>query len=161
MLSPAAVVVADAGRDDDTVPGRIIIIIVVVVGCRRGIERVLSLRDSARRGDAHRHRRLFVDAARQSRVHVGRQLARDTSVPPPTARQPVVHVRRAAGRRRPTVPSPLHRHAVSRSFKAKFHYASWFEAGSKLVADRFEAGRRPASNHLRTRQRNGIWSRTC
>jgi len=23
--------------------------------------------------------------------------------------------------------------------KAKFHYASWFEAGSKLVADRFEA----------------------
>jgi len=30
--------------------------------------------------------------------------------------------------------------------KAKFHYASWFEAGSKLVADRFEAGRRQASN---------------
>jgi len=45
--------------------------------------------------------------------------------------------------------------------EAKFHYASWFEAGwsqtgsklnsitlsgSKLVADRFEAGRRPASN---------------
>jgi len=28
--------------------------------------------------------------------------------------------------------------------KAKFHYASWFEAGSKLVADRFE----PASNQL-------------
>jgi len=26
--------------------------------------------------------------------------------------------------------------------KAKFHYANWFEAGSKLVADRFEAGRR-------------------
>jgi len=25
--------------------------------------------------------------------------------------------------------------------KAKFHYAIWFEAGSKLVADRFEAGR--------------------
>ena len=24
-------------------------------------------------------------------------------------------------------------------FKAKFHYASWFEAGSKLVADRFNA----------------------
>ena len=23
--------------------------------------------------------------------------------------------------------------------KAKFHYAIWFEAGSKLVADRFEA----------------------
>ena len=138
MLSSAgAAVVADAGRDDDNVPGRIIIviiiiiiiIIVVVVGCCRSIERVLSLRDSARRGDADRHRRLFVDAARQSRVHVGRQLARDTSVPPPTAPQPVVDVRRAAGRRRPTVPSPLHRHAVDRSFKAKFHYASWFEAG--------------------------------
>jgi len=28
----------------------------------------------------------------------------------------------------------------------KLHYASWFEAGSKLVADRFEAGRRQASN---------------
>jgi len=26
------------------------------------------------------------------------------------------------------------------------NYASWYEAGSKLVADRFEAGRRPASN---------------
>jgi len=25
------------------------------------------------------------------------------------------------------------------SIKAKFHYASWFEAGSKLVADRSEA----------------------
>jgi len=25
--------------------------------------------------------------------------------------------------------------------KAKFHYATWFEAGWKLVADRFEAGR--------------------
>jgi len=24
--------------------------------------------------------------------------------------------------------------------KAKFHYAIWFEADSKLVADRFEAG---------------------
>ena len=34
--------------------------------------------------------------------------------------------------------------------KAKFHYAIWFEAGSKLVADRFEACRRPASNQLRT-----------
>ena len=44
--------------------------------------------------------------------------------------------------------------------KARFHYAIWFEAGSKLVADRFEAkfhyaiwfevGRRPASNQLRT-----------
>jgi len=42
--------------------------------------------------------------------------------------------------------------------KAKFHYASWFEAGSKLVADRFEAkfhyaiwfeaGRQPASNQI-------------
>jgi len=30
--------------------------------------------------------------------------------------------------------------------KAKFHYDIWFEAGSKLVADSFEAGRRPASN---------------
>jgi len=33
--------------------------------------------------------------------------------------------------------------------KAKFHYATCFEAGSMLVADRFEAGRRPASK-LRT-----------
>ena len=32
------------------------------------------------------------------------------------------------------------------SVKAKFHYLGWFKAGSKLVADRFEAGRRPASN---------------
>jgi len=61
-------------------------------------------------------------------------------------------------------------HAFSRSrlsvrlhlarIKAKFHFASWFEAGSKLVGDRFEtkfnyaiwfeSGRRPASNQLRT-----------
>jgi len=34
--------------------------------------------------------------------------------------------------------------------KAKVHYASWFEGGSNLVADRFEGGRRPASNQLRT-----------
>jgi len=34
----------------------------------------------------------------------------------------------------------------ARVVKTKFHYASWFEAGSKLVADRFEAGRRAASN---------------
>jgi len=34
----------------------------------------------------------------------------------------------------------------SSPLKAKFHYASCFEALSKLVADRFEAGRRPASN---------------
>ena len=32
--------------------------------------------------------------------------------------------------------------------KVKFHYAIWFEAGSKLVADRFEAGRGPASSCL-------------
>jgi len=31
-------------------------------------------------------------------------------------------------------------------FKAKFHYAIWFKAGSKLVADRFEAGHGPASS---------------
>jgi len=30
--------------------------------------------------------------------------------------------------------------------KAKFHYAIWFETGSKMVADRFEAGRGRASN---------------
>jgi len=31
-------------------------------------------------------------------------------------------------------------------FEAKFHYAIWFEAGSKLVADcRFEAGRGPVA----------------
>jgi len=29
------------------------------------------------------------------------------------------------------------------TLKAKFHYASWFKAGSMLVADKFEAGRRP------------------
>jgi len=28
---------------------------------------------------------------------------------------------------------------IRRPVKAKFHYASWFEAGSKLVADRFES----------------------
>ena len=37
---------------------------------------------------------------------------------------------------------------TQRSVKAKFYYASLFEAGSKLVADRFKAGRRPASNQL-------------
>ena len=31
-------------------------------------------------------------------------------------------------------------------FESKFHYAIWFEAGSTLVADRFEAGRGPASS---------------
>jgi len=41
-------------------------------------------------------------------------------------------------------------YAIVGVHKAKFHYAGWFEAGSKLVADRFEAGRRPASNQLRT-----------
>jgi len=41
-----------------------------------------------------------------------------------------------------------HTHQKYCSFKAKFHYTSWFEAGSKLVADRFEAGRQPASNRL-------------
>ena len=35
---------------------------------------------------------------------------------------------------------------VLRLLKAKFHDAIWFEAGSKMVADRFEAGRRPSSN---------------
>jgi len=29
------------------------------------------------------------------------------------------------------------------NLKAKFYYAIWFEVGSKLVADRFEAGPRP------------------
>jgi len=43
-----------------------------------------------------------------------------------------------------------------RVVKAKFHYARWFEAGSKLVVDRFEAKFHyamwfePASNQLRT-----------
>jgi len=36
------------------------------------------------------------------------------------------------------------------NLKVKFYYAIWFEVGSKLVADRFEAGPRPASNQLRT-----------
>ena len=34
--------------------------------------------------------------------------------------------------------------AHCRTVKAKFHYAIWFEAGSKLVADMVEAGRRRA-----------------
>jgi len=34
--------------------------------------------------------------------------------------------------------------AVHHLIEPKFHYASWFEAGSKLVATSFE----PASNHL-------------
>jgi len=33
--------------------------------------------------------------------------------------------------------------------KAKFHYAIWFEAGSKMVADSFEAGRGPVGDQLR------------
>ena len=37
---------------------------------------------------------------------------------------------------------------ILNAVKAKFHYTSWFEAGSKLVADRFEDGRRPASNQI-------------
>jgi len=44
-----------------------------------------------------------------------------------------------------TAPFPTLSNAIFRTVKAKFHYAKWFEAGSKLVADRFEAGRRPAS----------------
>jgi len=32
--------------------------------------------------------------------------------------------------------------------KAKFHYASWFEAGSKLVGDQLRTCLRPASNQL-------------
>jgi len=39
---------------------------------------------------------------------------------------------------------------INHLVKAKFHYASWFEAGSKLVVDRFEAGRRPASKLFAT-----------
>jgi len=37
--------------------------------------------------------------------------------------------------------------------KVKFHYARWFEAGSKLVADRFEAG----SKLVTDLQRAEIW----
>jgi len=49
-----------------------------------------------------------------------------------------------------TAPFPTLSNAIFRTVKAKFHYAKWFEAGSKLVRswsqlDRFEAGRRPAS----------------
>jgi len=40
----------------------------------------------------------------------------------------------------------VYNYHVNCSVKAKFYYASWFEDSSKLVADRFEAGRRPASN---------------
>ena len=45
---------------------------------------------------------------------------------------------------------------ASVTLNAKFHYASWFEAGSKLVADRFEAKFHyaiwfePVSNQIRT-----------
>jgi len=63
------------------------------------------------------------------------------------------------GLNEPTPPG-FNRHSRPR-LTAKFHYASWFGAGSKLVAERFEAkfhyaiwfeaGRRPASNQLRTR----------
>jgi len=45
--------------------------------------------------------------------------------------------------------------------KAKFHYASWFEAGSKLMRSRFEAGSKLVGDQLRTKDRNGIWLRTC
>jgi len=37
------------------------------------------------------------------------------------------------------------------TIKAKFHSAIWFEAGSKLIADRFEACRGQASNLSATR----------
>jgi len=43
-------------------------------------------------------------------------------------------------------PKPRRRPAATETIKAKFHYASWFEAGSKLVGDQ-----------LRTSYRNGIW----
>ena len=36
------------------------------------------------------------------------------------------------------------------TIKAKFHYAIWFEAGSKLVADLSATSFEPASNQLRT-----------
>jgi len=48
------------------------------------------------------------------------------------------------------------RNLLQVGLKAKFHYGSWFEAGSKLVADRFEAKFHyaiwfePGSNQLRT-----------
>ena len=44
-----------------------------------------------------------------------------------------------------------------KELKVKFHYAIWFEAGSKLVADRSATSFEPASNQLRTRLRNGVW----
>jgi len=45
-------------------------------------------------------------------------------------------------------------HTYLYAVKAKFHYTSWFEAGLKMVADRFEAKFHyaiwfePASNQL-------------
>jgi len=42
---------------------------------------------------------------------------------------------------------------TKRGVKAKFHYAIWFEAGSKLVADRFAAG----SKLVADLQRAEIW----
>jgi len=37
---------------------------------------------------------------------------------------------------------------VADLLEAKFHYAIWFEAGSKLIADRFKAGRGPVADLL-------------
>jgi len=37
---------------------------------------------------------------------------------------------------------------VADRLEAKFHYAIWFEAGSKLVADRFQAGHGPVADLL-------------
>jgi len=99
----------DTGRDDDDVPGCIIGLVVGSCGCSS--ERVLSLRNSTRRGGADRRRRLFVARARQPRIHVGRQFARNPSVPPATPRQPVLRVYHPTSGR--TFPPALYRHVIT------------------------------------------------
>jgi len=47
------------------------------------------------------------------------------------------------------------------TFKAKFHYAIWFEAGSKLVADRFEAKFHSAICSQTGPELFRSWTQTC
>jgi len=42
-------------------------------------------------------------------------------------------------------------HICTDQLKAKFHYASWFGAGSELVRSWFEAGSKPVADQLLTR----------
>jgi len=128
----AAAAAVDAGRDDDDVSGRVVLLILIVGGCSGGGERVLSLCDSTRRGGAHRHRRVLVDGARQSCIHVGRQLTGDPSVPPETSRQPVLRVQHPASRR--TVPPALQRHVIGLRFSvSSLLYCTSSSSSSKFI----------------------------